>query len=1437
MMKRWIALLGALGVLALGSVAAGAAHASVVDVESFRSSAGHKVVIERAPGTSTSLPANAKRVIDYGSYVILEVDRATADRLIATGAAENADHHNLIKLNTGALDTTSPAARMQAIGGRNKAAPSGRSLYLVQFPGPIRPEWHESLRATGVQIVNAIPSNAYLVYGDGVALASLAQLADTGTAQWVGPYLADYKIQPNAQPVPEKSLTPRLQALLNESADRYSIQLVADAETNAQTLSLLSGLTATALTSRQDFGAFVNLVATVPADQLARVAAQPDVISIHRYIPPRRKDERQNMILAGNLTGNLPTPGNYFNLLTAWGFTQAQFDSSGFVVDVADDGADRNPTGADPGTIASNSNAGPVTARHFSLYRSGDRTLASRFVYKGRWGTASTADGGLGVSGHGQLNMSIIGGFVPDSFDTGNTMVHRDAQGFRYGLGVVPFVRMGNSVIFDPNYTDPNFANMISAAYASGARISSNSWGAAVGGAYNADSQTYDALVRDAQTGTAGNQPMVIVFAAGNSGSGSQTIGSPGTGKNVLTVGAAENVRSHNDSNGGNAGNTTGADGCNTADTGADSANDIIGFSSRGPTSDGRFKPDIVGPGTHVTGMAYIAAGAENPLTPVNNTGTGDPSFRGDGVCALPGSNATYANRFFPVTQRWYTTSSGTSHSTPALAGAAALVYQQFINNPGYLSAHRAPAGSAPPSPAMVKAYLVNSARYMTGVSANDTLPSMNQGMGSGNLGVAFDGVQRIIRDQVPADRFTASGQARRFYATVTDATKPVRVTLSWTDEPGATAGAAYVNNLDLIVRANGLTYRGNVFSGANSVSGGSADIRNNVESVFLSAGLPVGTIVQIEVRGTNIAAQADKTVTGVNQDFALVGYNLATTAPVALLEQTAVSLPTGNGVIEPNECNALNLQLTNNGDAAATAISGSLTTSSPGVTIAQGTSTYPALAAGANANNSVSYQISTAPSVTCGALISLNHTVTFTGGPSPAVIPFQLRVGVPAVALDQNFDAVSPPALPTGWTTSVLTGTVGVWTTSNAAGVADTAPNAAVTNGIGAVASNALVSAPITLPAGPDPTVLTFRHRRAFESGFDGGVLEVSTNGGATWTDVQSAGGTFVEGGYNSTISSGFGNPLAGRPAWSGTTASYSTVIVNLPASLNGQTILLRWRGGWDDSVVVSGVNWRIDGVTLQAGYTCTSGSGVCAPATPPNLAYAPAAGSTVTASGVTTPGSSGTLTVAATPSGGTGSGAAATTTVNGCTLTGANAANFAGAGAVNLSFVGATTTPQNIAVTCTSGDAVRTATLQCVETKGASPGVNRTWPLSCPAGCSLDINGDGNVTAAADALLLTRYLMGFRGAGLVAGVPLGAGRPTAAAVEAFIGDAVKFDVFGRPAPVVNSTQDALVLARLMLGVPNADLLTGIPVPSGATLTTGSAIRSAINTRCGTSF
>ena len=225
----------------------------------------------------------------------------------------------------------------------------------------------------------------------------------------------------------------------------------------------------------------------------------------------------------------------------------------------------------------------------------------------------------------------------------------------------------------------------------------------------------------------------------------------------------------------------------------------LFGFSSRGPTTDMRIKPDIMGPGTHVSGGAPQASLA-SPTG--SGTGTVLACFNGGGVCGGVGSN------FFPAGQQWYTASSGTSHSCPAVAGAAALIRQHFINQ-----------SLTPPSPAMVKGIMMNSARYMTGVGANDNLFSKNQGMGETSMNNYFDvfASAHILRDEVAADLFTASGQQYVLDGTVVDSGKPMRVTVAWTDPPGPTSGNAYINNLDLEVTAGGNTYLGNNFAGAFS--------------------------------------------------------------------------------------------------------------------------------------------------------------------------------------------------------------------------------------------------------------------------------------------------------------------------------------------------------------------------------------------------------------------------------------------------------------------------------------------------------------------------------------------------------------------------------------------------------------------------------------------
>jgi hypothetical protein len=881
-----------------------------------------------------------------------------------------------IFLNAETVDTASPQAQAtrQAVGSF-----SGKRLHLVQFTGPIKPQYLADLSSDGLVLVNYIPDNAYLVWGDAAALTRMqtrARLAQSAV-QWDGPWKDEYKVHPDV--FADRKSDGQPIASRKAEGDRYIVQLVADFTENAATMRELAGLGGSVFADPGALPGLANRHVKLPPASLALFAMRPDIISIHPFIEPTQNDERQSIIVAGNLVGNGPAPGNYLTQLSTWGFNLSQFTSSGIVVDVTDDGADINPGGAAAPPI--NSVSGPVAANHFVLFVNGDRPIGaavpvgtSRYVYKGLFGTPGI-DSGLGNSGHGQLNMSIIGGYVPTGTMGGVNFAafpHADASGYRYGLGIAPFVRMGNSVIFDPTFTNPAYPTLISAAYGANARISSNSWGANTSGGYNASSQTYDGLVRDAQGGVGGNQPMVIVFSAGNAGPGGQTIGAPGTGKNVITVGAAEGVQAFG-----------GADGCGITDAGADNANEMISFSSRGPAADGRKKPDIVAPGTHISGMAFVTPTSAGNATAV-------ATFRGDGVCGGVGAVP------FPAGQNWYTASSGTSHSAPAVAGGAALVFQQFLNNPSYLSANRMPASGAP-SPALVKAYLMNSTRFMTGI-AGDNLWSSAQGMGMINLGTAFDGVSRAIRDQVAADRFTASGQVRQFSGTTADPTKPFRVTLAWTDVPGATAGNAYVNNLDLLVVAGGTMYRGNVFSGAASVAGGAADPRNNVESVFLPAGITDFTVI---VTGTNIAGQADPTVVGVNQDFALVAYNSGplTVSTGAVLASGALTVTSGNGIVEPLECNNFNAVLQNVGAGGATALSSVITSSTPGAVITQGSSAYPNIASLGNASNGTPFQLSTSNAIACGTQINLTNTVTFTGGMSPVAIPFSVLVGQPKAA------------------------------------------------------------------------------------------------------------------------------------------------------------------------------------------------------------------------------------------------------------------------------------------------------------------------------------------------------------------------------------------------------------------------------------------------------
>ncbi len=354
----------------------------------------------------------------------------------------------------------------------------------------------------------------------------------------------------------------------------------------------------------------------------------------------------------------------------------------------------------------------------------------------------------------------------------------------------------------------PNDWNTLYSYASSPARSASNSWGNATftygGNSYTADNVMWT------------KQDYLIVVAAGNTGPATSQVAQPGNAKNIISVGAAQNHR---------------------ADKGgyADSASLLVYFSARGPiatSGDTRFKPDIVAPG------AYILSTRTNQVAATSHVAWGN-------AAGVDGGDGDGDNDGRPD----YAYSSGTSMSTPQVAGAATVVRQYFQDIQGL-------GNTTPPSAALLKAALVNGAVDMGyGYDAFTSPPSGQAFYGGRNLqGWGFFNVEQAVTPRAPRsfffDDFTnitnaatqstmgtdSTGDYVEYTVDVADSSEPLKVTLTWTDSQ--TGSQSYiVNNLDLLVTSPGGTlYRGNNFTGAWSVTGGAYDAKNNTEAVYLQA-------------------------------------------------------------------------------------------------------------------------------------------------------------------------------------------------------------------------------------------------------------------------------------------------------------------------------------------------------------------------------------------------------------------------------------------------------------------------------------------------------------------------------------------------------------------------------------------------------------------------
>lgn len=732
-----------------------------------------------------------------------------AAQAISAQKKKTAYNPDLILFKRGPLDTRLLAdldtSQSDILAQSNPASASlsSRQLRVIQFRGAIRRSWIERLKATGAEIIGYIPNNAYIIRGSARQLARVAAMDagpradDARPVQWMGRFHEIYKIDPS------------LDKSTNATVD-VEIELIDSAQADS-TIERIRSVSENITREPRRFLNYVVLSVALPAHRLDEVARFDDVLFIAPSSDFRLHDERSAQIVAANLAPNgfEPAGPGYLDWLRSKGLDAP----SDFLIEFTDTGLDREET------------ADFLVHPDFR-----DAEGRSRIIYNINYAQELKGD----VKGHGTLVASTAAGLGSSD--------RVDPSGYRYGLGIDPYARIGASCIFMLNGRIPSrltFTAVASAAYAAGARISNNSWGNGVN-VYDAAAQEFDALARDARPSAEGNQEMLFVFSAGNDGAGGK-VSSPGAAKNVFSVAASENYRPE------------GQDSCNLdgeggiGPDGANSALDILRYSSGGPTSDARAKPDLAAPGTHIYGAASQA-----------------PLFHATGLC--PGTPI-----YQPPGQHFYTWSSGTSLAAPHITGAASLARKFF-------TAHQLLGDARPPSPAMLKAYLINSATYLTGENAGGDLPAPRQGWGLVDLSRAFDDTPRRLIDQT--ELFVESGQSFEWKGSIADRSKPVRVTLAWTDAPGSLAGAALVNDLDLEVKVgSAIIYRGNIFAGDVSIEGGEADRVNNVESVILPADLiPAGYQgnFTITVRAANIAGDG---VPGngndLDQDFALVVYNI----------------------------------------------------------------------------------------------------------------------------------------------------------------------------------------------------------------------------------------------------------------------------------------------------------------------------------------------------------------------------------------------------------------------------------------------------------------------------------------------------------------------------------------------------------------------------------
>lgn len=763
---------------------------------------------------------------------------------------------------------------------RHLKAAGDPGSYIVQWKGAPGREFRAQLSEVGAEIISYVPNNAYYVKID---RAGADRLAGSAGVQSVMPYEPYYKLDQALLPFAVEQRVLPADAVLR-------LTLLPGTKSSDEVLALGAQILAS---EPSTFGP--QLIIRPQLNSLVELAQLSAVQAIERSNPRKLAADLSRVTLG--ISPNGETNENYLDLTGA-----------GTLVNINDTGIQPNhPTLVDT-TI--HTPAPPLRALMLTNNDpDGHGTfVASLIAGNGADSPSAIETNTIPATGTNTTSSNVVSVVLPGS--TGKPSLRGMAP--EADLLALPLDPTG------PGYADVTLAALDSWLIESAAMtnyfilrrtnalISNNSWTYGIP-SYDSSAARYDQAVRDSLSTIPNDQPLLFVFAAGNSGFGDEdgtggsvdTIESPGTAKNVITVGALETLRlitnvSFSITNVITETNQTETETNVTITTNietffpfagiTDSSDEVASFSSRGNVGVGiegefgRFKPDVVAPGT-------MLISARSQGWNFNGFNTNESEF---------------GRLFYDLHTNLqpYRFDSGSTFAAANISGMLALM-QEYFQSRGPVGERRSP------SPALMKALLINGARSLTANYDLSVREAANhQGWGLPNLPNSLSsystndhsGVNpaklRLRFVEQSGSNAVATGESRTWNVTLSSnaAVYPLRATLVWTDPPGNPAVAVkLVNDLDLVITN---LDTGTVFYGNDIVFGGDftepvtpeegvaepVDSINNVENVMLRDPSEYGREFSITVRArrVNVNTVPDhllltRNTNDVVQDFALI--------------------------------------------------------------------------------------------------------------------------------------------------------------------------------------------------------------------------------------------------------------------------------------------------------------------------------------------------------------------------------------------------------------------------------------------------------------------------------------------------------------------------------------------------------------------------------------